>query len=186
MISELVEASAALPFSVWTLTAAVLFAALGGAHDAYDGRIPNGLTLSALALALLSRGWCEGAVGLLGSLAGALATTAMPFLLFRAKSLGGGDVKLFGALGAWLGPSRGLEVQLLAFVLLALGAVVILAVRGRLLSLLAGTFWLTFGWLVPQRWRPPRRPESLTSMRFGPAIALATFAICGLELGLPT
>jgi Flp pilus assembly protein protease CpaA len=98
--------------------------------------------------------------------------------------MGGGDVKLFCALGAWLGPSRGLEAQLFAFVGLALWALVVLAMRGRLFGVLRSTLWLAIGWALPAHWRKPVPRALLTSMRFGPAITLGTFATLWFELGL--
>ncbi len=180
---HLVDALRAYPFTAWTLSAAVVVAALGGAHDAYDGRIPNWLTLGALALALLTRGLGEGAAGLLLTTIGVVVSAIVPLVMHRSGGLGGGDVKLFCALGAWLGPSRGLEAQLFAFVALALWALALLAVRGRLLSVLKSTLWLAIGWALPPRWRRPLPRALLTSMRFGPAIAIGTFATLWLELG---
>jgi prepilin peptidase CpaA len=183
-LAHLVDALRASPFTVWTLCAAVVVAALGGAHDAYDGRIPNWLTLGSLALALLTRGLGEGAPGLLLTTLGVVVSAIVPLVLHRSGGLGGGDVKLFCALGAWLGPSRGLEAQLFAFMGLALWALGLLAVRGKLFSVLRSTLWLAISWALPTRWRRPVPPALLTSMRFGPAIALGTFATLWLELGL--
>jgi prepilin peptidase CpaA len=184
MISHLVDALRASPFTTWTLCAAVIVAALGGAHDAYDGRIPNWLTLGALVLALLTRGLGEGTPGLLLTTLGVVVSAIVPLVLHRNGGLGGGDLKLFCALGAWLGPSRGLEAQLFAFVVLALWALGLLAVRGKLFPVLRSTFWLAIGWALPARWRRPVPSALLTSMRFGPDIALGTFVTLWLELEL--
>jgi prepilin peptidase CpaA len=183
MTSHLVDALRAFPFSAWTLSVAAVVAALAGAHDAYDGRIPNWLTLGALASALLTRGLGEGAPGLLVAALGVVVSALVPFVMHRSGGMGGGDVKLFCALGAWLGPSRGLEAQLFAFLGLALWALLLLAVRRRLLGVLRSTLWLAVGWALPPRWRRPVPRALLTSMRFGPAIALGTFATLWLELG---
>jgi prepilin peptidase CpaA len=179
-----VDVLRASPFAAWTLCAAALVAALAGAHDAYDGRIPNWLTLGALTLALLTRGLGEGAPGLVLTTLGVAVSAIVPLVMHRGGGRGGGDVKLFCALGAWLGPSRGLEAQLFAFVALALWAIAVLAVRGRLFSVLGSTLWLAVGWALPARWRRPVPRALLTSMRFGPAIALGTFAMLWLELGI--
>ncbi len=184
LLVQVVDALRAYPFTAWPLCAAVVVAALGGAHDAYDGRIPNWLTLGALALALLTRGLGEGPAGLLLTTIGVVVSAIVPLVMHRSGGLGGGDVKLFCALGAWLGPSRGLEAQLFAFVALALWAVALLAVQGHLFSVLKRTLWLAIGWALPARWRRPLPRALLTSMRFGPAIAIGTFATLWLELGL--
>lgn len=78
---------------------ATLLAALA---DARTGRIPDALTLPALAFGLV-----------VGSPGGA-AVCALPALwLFARGKLGGGDVKLLAALGALLGPGA-LLVEVLA------------------------------------------------------------------------
>lgn len=79
-------------------------AAIGCGTDLKSRRIPNLLTLSAAAGAfgffLVRDGW-HGLGWSLGGWAVGLAMF-MPFFLLRG--IGGGDVKLVAALGAWLGP----------------------------------------------------------------------------------
>jgi prepilin peptidase CpaA len=82
---------------------ALLTALLACATDIRTRRIPNRLTLAAVCLALLWRvatgGVAAGAAGLAGCVLGLLL-----FLpLFIVRGLGGGDVKLLAALGAWVG-----------------------------------------------------------------------------------
>jgi prepilin peptidase CpaA len=127
----------------------------------------------------------DGMAGLLGSLAGAVLVGLVPYLLFtfsRGRGIGGGDVKLFAALGAWLGPSLGVEVQFLAFACLLFWAFGLLAWRGRLLAVLGSTLRLAFGWALPKRWRRAPAAETLTSLRMGPAIAAGTVGVSCLEL----
>lgn len=89
--------------------AGLALALAAGRADARGGRIPNALTLPALAVGLLA-----------GSPSGALLSVAPLLPLFAMLKIGGGDVKLLAALGAFLGPGRGLLVLALA-VALALG-----------------------------------------------------------------
>lgn len=68
-------------------------------------------------------GW--GAVdGLLFALAGFAASFAFFLLLYVLGVAGGGDVKLFAALGAWVGPTYFFLIFLLTGVFVFLGAVV--------------------------------------------------------------
>jgi prepilin peptidase CpaA len=129
------------------LLACVLpFGACAAFIDLRTGHIPNrlvfwgwlsgtllhvGLTAALPASPALSLS-ARLAVGLFGALAGALSTAAVPYLLFRAGAMGGGDVKLLGALGAALGPRLGLEVELFAFALAGLYAPALLLYRGEL------------------------------------------------------
>jgi prepilin peptidase CpaA len=90
--------------------------------------IPNFLTLPAMALGLILNlvglGWYHG---LLFSIPGLLAGIGLLLLPFEFGQMGGGDVKLMGALGAFLGAYAILNVFLyttLAGGVFALGAAV--------------------------------------------------------------
>jgi prepilin peptidase CpaA len=149
---------------------------LAAAWDARTGRIPNWLTLPLIPLALLLSAVSAGATGAAWSLGGLVACALVPGFLYRAthgRGIGGGDVKLFAALGALLGPVKGLEVEFGAFIVLACLAVVHLAYAGKLLAVLRNALLLLVGPLLPARFRRAAAPEALTEMRMGPAIAIA-------------
>jgi prepilin peptidase CpaA len=95
----------------------------------------------------------------------------------RGQAIGGGDVKLFAALGALLGPSVGLQLELLSFALLTIFALVRLAFLGRLFGVLLNVLRLLARPVLPKSWRTPVAPEALTEMRLGPAIAAATLTV---------
>jgi len=81
-------------------------------------RIPNWLTVSGCGIGVVVQTVLSGWLGLKAALEGALLGLALllPFVLLR--SLGGGDWKLAGALGAFLGP-RDLGAVLVTSILLA-------------------------------------------------------------------
>ena len=89
----------------------VLLAAIAGWMDLRSRRIPNWLTVSGLVLGVALQVYLTGWSGLRTSLLGALVGLGLllPFVLLR--SLGAGDWKLAGALGAFTGP--GLLIDLL-------------------------------------------------------------------------
>lgn len=89
------------------------------------GRIFNWITIPALALGLVADLFLEGHKGLFSGFLGALAGLLLYGWLFRIRVLGGGDVKLLMALGAWGGPVFAVNV---AFLAVLLGGVIAAAI----------------------------------------------------------
>ena len=84
--------------------AAVVTAGVACVSDLQSRRIPNALTLGAAVVAVIVHISVGGVRGL-GLSVGGWAVGLVLFLPFFAlKGIGGGDVKLLAALGAWLGP----------------------------------------------------------------------------------
>ena len=87
------------------LAGAVLLSLIAGWTDLRSRRIPNWLTVPGLLVGVAANTILGGWSGLKTSLLGAAVGLALllPFVLLR--SLGAGDWKLAGALGAFAGPS---------------------------------------------------------------------------------
>ena len=130
--------------------AALLLAAAG--YDLAHRRIPNWLTFSGLLLGLFWHAVTGGGPGLVFALEG-LGVAGLTVLLWMAKALGAGDVKLLGVVGVWMGPVFLLWTLLgtiIAGALLALAVVVISRTRrGRMplapavaLGAAGAFFWL--------------------------------------------
>lgn len=159
--------------------------------DARTGRIPNLLTLPVLPVALLLGALDGGLWGVGFAVLGGLVCVAVPYGLFRASqgvAIGGGDVKLFAALGALLGPLAGLEVQLASLLVLSACALLMLAWRGELLAWWRHTARFAFHWLsarasAAQRGAAPHSPavDPLLAMRLGPAVCFATWSLALLQ-----
>jgi Flp pilus assembly protein protease CpaA len=86
----------------------VFFAALiAAATDLRWRKIPNALTLPLLAGGICWQCWTAGVLGLVDAAVGC-CLLALPYLvLFAFFQGGGGDAKLMGGIGAWLGFIQG-------------------------------------------------------------------------------
>jgi prepilin peptidase CpaA len=109
--------------------------------DVRTRRIPNRLTFPAAALGIAAATAAHGGSGALASAAGLFVGLMLFFPLFALKGLGAGDVKLMGALGAWLGTTVVLGV---AFYTTLAGGVLALAliVKHRYGSQAVRNLWL--------------------------------------------
>lgn len=173
------------------LTLVIPLTAAAAFTDTRSGLIPNWLTLPALLVALAWRLAGGGMAGIFVGILGALLCGLVPWLMHRStggRAIGGGDIKLFAACGALLGPSLGLELELSSFLLLGIFALVQLSYRGLLFKTLYNSIRLGLNPLLPKRMRCEPSDETLTEMRMGPAIALAALLVIArrtLLEGLP-
>ncbi len=147
--------------------------------DHRRGTMPNSVTLSSCALALLVHFYLEQGWGLLFALSGSFLCGFGPALLFlitKGGGIGGGDVKALFALGAWLGPQLGLEVELLGFLFVFLATLVQAGFSGKATALLVRSVRVLI------RPRAQAKAAHLTSertyVRFGPYLAVATCLSC--------
>ncbi len=150
-------------------------AAVACVIDLRERRIPNWLTLGAAVAGLLFQFWTGGGNGLLTGAAGWLVGALVFFLPFALGGLGGGDVKLLAALGAWLGP---IEIVWLALYTGVAGAVLALVVSlasGYLRQAVTNIWVLLMHWRV-NGLRP--HPELTIHRGSGPKLAygLAIFS----------
>jgi prepilin peptidase CpaA len=115
-----------------TIAATLAFVALCVASDVRTRRIPNLLCGIGMAVGLVLNGIYFGSQGLLASGGGLLATVALLLFPFAMGGIGGGDVKMMGAIGALMGLHAGFVALLVG---LAFGGAVMtvhLARRRRL------------------------------------------------------
>ena len=109
-----------------------LLAIAGGWTDWRSRRIPNWLTVPGLLLGIAANSYLRGWSGAKDSLLGAGLGLALllPFVLIR--SLGAGDWKFVGALGAFLGPQNLLTVLLLGILVNGLMAAIMIIRKKRI------------------------------------------------------
>jgi prepilin peptidase CpaA len=113
------------------LAGAVLLSVIAGWTDLRSRRIPNWLTVPGLLIGVTANTVLNGWSGLKASLLGAAIGLALllPFVLLR--SLGAGDWKLAGALGAFTGPSQLMDLLLGSVFVAGLMAVGLVIYKGR-------------------------------------------------------
>ena len=114
------------------LILSAVFALAAGITDLRWRRIPNWLTFPAAAIALIlhavAGGWQGAKLSLLGAALG--LAVLLPFVLIR--SLGGGDWKLVGGLGAFFGPARLVPVLIYTLLINGLMALVLIIMKKRI------------------------------------------------------
>ena len=159
--------------SHYLLVCACVVASAGAVADVRSRRIPNRLTLTAIAAALLVRmmlgGWVEVKSGVLGIL---VASGAF-FLIFLLQGIGAGDVKLMAAVGAWAG--SGYAVQVLVAAMMAGGVLALFYLRRPETSLEAADGIDASRTVSPELNRGMARAQ----VPFGVAIAIGTL-LCGV------
>lgn len=113
------------------LAGAVLLAIAAGFTDLRWRRIPNWLTVPGLAIGVIANSIWNGLPGLKSSLLGVAVGLALllPFVLLR--SLGAGDWKLAGALGAFTGASLLVDLLLASLLVAGVMAIVLIIYKGR-------------------------------------------------------
>jgi prepilin peptidase CpaA len=139
--------------------------------DVRRRRIPNVLTFGAAALALVFHGMIGGLSGLQTAAFGWLAGLALFLPFFLLGGMGGGDVKLLAALGAWLGPGDAVWLAIYASIAGGVLAVVVAVARGYLSTALRNLRGLLSYWSVVGP-----RPMAALTLEHGNAPRLA-FAV---------
>jgi prepilin peptidase CpaA len=81
----------------------ILAVLVTAATDLWKYKVHNLVTLPLLGAGLIYHGVVEGPPGLLNSVLGLLFGFGALIVLYVLGGMGGGDVKLFAAVGAWLG-----------------------------------------------------------------------------------
>lgn len=139
--------------------------------DVTSARIPNALTILGAVAGVAAHVLLPGGVGPWTSLAGLGAGLLVFFLLFALGGLGGGDVKLMAALGAWIGWPAVLSLALFTALAGGVLAVAVALSRGYLRQALGNLralarFWMIAGIrpepsLTLEAGRGPRLPYAL-------------------------
>jgi prepilin peptidase CpaA len=174
------------PVDIATL-ATLAFVVLTGTAAAWDvtrRRIPNLLVLAGLSAALGLRavaGWPALGWGL----AGAGVALLITFPLFALRGLGGGDVKLFAAVGAFMGPAGFFSALLASAIAGGALALAVAIRRGVLLPVLLSVkdLALNAATLGKAGERATLDSPGAVTVPYGAAIALGSLAVWFLQPG---
>lgn len=160
-----------------TRIAVLLVGALACGFDLRARRVPNLLTLGAAIVAIAFHTTIGGLSGLAISLGGWAVGVALLLPLFLLGGMGAGDVKLLGALGAWLGPRDTLWVAFFSALAGGALALVVAFTRGYAGQALTNLWWLLGYWRVAGV-RP--LPELTLEHGRGPRLAYTVPMLAGV------
>jgi prepilin peptidase CpaA len=144
-------------------------------------RIPQAVTLGGAVAALLFHAASSGWTGAMLSGSGWALGIAIFFVPFALGGLGAGDVKLLGALGAWVGPGDVIWLALYAGIAGGILAVLVSLARGYCAEALANLRLLTTHWMV-NGIRP--LPELTLEHSRGPRLAYAVPIFAGTMVSI--
>lgn len=153
-----------------TLAPMILLLTAAALVDVRTRRIPNALNGLLLLTGLASAAFYGSGLTLGQSLAGMAAGFGLTFVLFAINAMGGGDVKLFAALGAWLGALRVTEVFAAAAIV---GMLVVLgqaARDGRLGALFRNSTVIALNAASGDLSAPPEEPRESGRQRLPYAV----------------
>ena len=157
-------------------------ATMGAVTDVRGRRIPNWLTYGGLVAALGVRWALLGWLGLRAGLVGLALAGGFLYLLFLLGGMGGGDVKLMAAVGAWAGTAQAVAILIASAIVGGILAVCYIVFRRQMLRTLLNTVKLIRHHLSSGLEQHPslniRQPSSLR-VPYGLAIALGTLYCVG-------
>ena len=165
--------------AIWILSA--LFALTAGVTDLRWRRIPNWLTYPAAPLAIalhaIAGGWPEAKV----SLEGFGIAFAVFLVFFLLRGLGGGDLKLAAALGAFVGVHHLADVIIAVLLINALLAIVLIIAKKRIWRTLRNIGRLIAAFFrlhLPEKDLTIDNPEAI-KVPFGVAAAIGVLLYVG-------
>jgi len=140
--------------------------------DVASRRIPNLLTFGAALAAFAAHASFAGWSGLGTSLLGWVVGVALFFPVFALGGMGAGDVKLLGAIGAWLGAASVIWVGLFTGIAGGILAVVVALFTGYLKQALRNVWGLLLYWRVAGL-----RPQPELTLHAGPNAPRLAYAV---------
>jgi prepilin peptidase CpaA len=128
------------PLSIWCSAFTILVVGVAVITDLRSRRIPNLLTFSAFCLAVVIRTALQGWIGFGIALSGAVLAMGLLLLLHAGKGIGMGDLKLAGAVGAFVGPIVAVVAMFASAIAGGILAIAWMLRPGGMLAPVASTF----------------------------------------------
>jgi prepilin peptidase CpaA len=163
----------------WIAAPVLTIVTLAALDDVRHRRIPNHLTVPALAIAFATHAVFGGREGLLDSLTGMAIAGGVLLPGWLMGWMGAGDVKLVAAVGAWLGLPGAVFAVLGSLIAGGIVSVVIAVRQGALKRTLHTAMSLGL-WSLARAGRSAVAPPLTTGIRFPFAVAVlagSTFAL---------
>jgi prepilin peptidase CpaA len=146
---------------------------IAAVSDVVTGKIYNWLTLPALACGFAAAGYLGGWAGLGDAALGAGIGLVLYGWMFWIRVMGGGDVKLLMALGAWGGLAFAQEVAVLGVLLGGIFAAAWLGLHGKLPAFVAKMRRFLYSLLIKELELELPQVDRKLTMPFGLPIAAA-------------
>lgn len=147
-------------------------------------KIPNFITVTGIITGvgwhLVNGGWNGG----LNAFTGAAAGFGMLLVLYLFGAVGGGDVKLFGAIGAWTGTMLTLHILMYSIFVAGMIGIVILLWRREIFSRMRGMVQSVLGAYLLKSWGPIRAGTK-QQLQIPFMLAILPGAILGYYYHLP-
>lgn len=155
------------------LWAVVVVGAIASVTDLTQGKIYNWLTLPAAIAGIAFSTYWGGWEGLGQALLGILVALGLYGWMFWIRMMGAGDVKLLMAFGAWGGMQYALRVGVLGVFVGGALAVVLLAFKGRLLTLIKKLYRFILSVVVKELVLETPQVDRKLTMPYGIPISIA-------------
>jgi prepilin peptidase CpaA len=163
------------------MLAIVLVAAV---TDTRTGLIPNWLTLPAIVVGPVYHLIFFSPTLALQSVLAIVVVALVPFMMYRSGSMGGGDLKLFAALGGLGGLTLGLESLLYSMMAASVVALLTMAFRGQLTVVLLNVWRILSNPFIPKKLRKGLQRNEMHQLRLGSSILIGTCFALGSQYAI--
>lgn len=148
--------------------------------DLWKDKIPNSLVIAGLGLGCCWQITAKGLYGILDFLGGAILPLLLLAVLFYFRMMGAGDIKLFAAIGSFVGMKTVLMCMMFSFLAGAVISIFLIFRRGILRKRLTYFFAYFSNYYQTKNWIPYRnRMERECSIHFSLPVFISLMMYVG-------